>query len=109
MARDQGLEAIVNDELTGVKGITQKAMFGGHAWLVHGNLLCGARHDGLLVRLGRDQDEWALKTAGITPMITRGRIMNGWVRASAEAYGDDGLRRKLLNAALEFNRSLPNK
>ena len=109
MARDQGLEAILNDELTGVKGLTQKAMFGGLAWLVRGNLLCGARHDGLLVRLGKDQDAWALKTPGITPMVSRGRTMTGWVRATSQAYGDDSLRRKLLTAALEFNRSLPKK
>jgi len=29
-------------------------MFGGLAWLAHGNLLCGARDAGMLVRLGKD-------------------------------------------------------
>jgi hypothetical protein len=35
--------------------------------------------------------------------------MNGSVKASAEVYGEDALRRKLIKAALEFNRSLPKK
>ena len=45
MTRDKGLEALINDELDSVSGLTEKAMFGGWAWLLHGNLLCGARDD----------------------------------------------------------------
>ena len=109
MARDKGLEELVSDSLAGTPGLTQKAMFGGMAWLVNGNLLCGAREDGMLVRLGKDNDAWALKISGIAQMVMQGRKMNGWVRAAPEVYGDDGLRRKLLTAALDFNRSLPKK
>jgi hypothetical protein len=41
MARDKGLEELVNDSLAAVPRLTTKAMFGGLAWLVNGNLLCG--------------------------------------------------------------------
>jgi hypothetical protein len=109
MARDQGLEELLNDNLAGTKGLTQKPMFGGVAWLVNGNLLCGAREGGMLVRLGKGKDAWALKIPGIAPVVMQGRQMSGWVRAAPEAYGDDILRQKLLRAALEFNRSLPKK
>ncbi len=109
MARDEGLEALLSDDLAAVRGLAQKAMFGGMVWLLHGNLLCGARHDGMLVRLGKNKDVWALEIPGVAPMIMQGRRMNGWVRASAEVYGDDALRRKLIKAALEFNRALPAK
>ncbi len=109
MGRDKGLEEMVNDSLAGVPGLTQKAMFGGWAWLANGNLLCGSRDGGMLVRLGRDNDAWALNIAGITPMMIRDRRMNGWVRAAHEVYGNDELRRKLLKAALDFNRILPKK
>ena len=84
-------------------------MFGGWAWLLHGNLLCGTRSDGKLVRLGKGSDTWALVTPGITPMISRDRQMHGWVKAASEVYADDTLRRRLLKAALDFNRSLPKK
>jgi hypothetical protein len=109
MARDKGLEELLNDSLNAVPGLTQKAMFGGVAWLVDGNLLCGARDDGMLIRLGKDRDTWALKIAGIVPMMMQGRQMNGWVRAAPAVYGDDALRRRLLDAALDFSRSLPKK
>jgi hypothetical protein len=52
MTRDKGLEELVNEELSEELGITDKAMFGGWAWLLDGKLLCGARDDGMLVRLG---------------------------------------------------------
>lgn len=109
MARDKGLEELLANNLAGTPGLTQKAMFGGMAWLVNGNLLCGARDGGMLVRLGKDKDAWALEISGIRQMVMQGRRMNGWVRAAPEVYGDDGLRRKLLKAALDFNRSLPKK
>src|ERR1700758_5410846 len=109
MARNKVLEELLGDDLTQVRGITEKAMFGGWAWLLNGNLLCGARNDGMLIRLGKGNDAWALATPGIAPMIMRGRQMQGWVRAAPEVYEDDALRRKLLKAALDFIRSLPRK
>lgn len=109
MARDKGLEELLNEMLDGVPGMTQKAMFGGWAWLVNGNLLCGARQGGMLVRLGKRNDTWALEIPGVVPMIMRGRRMHGWIRAAPDVYGDDALRLKLVNAALQFNQSLPRK
>jgi len=107
--RNNVLEQILNDDFAPVRGITEKAMFGGWAWLLNGNLLCGDRNDGMLVRLGKDNDAWALAMPGIEPMIMQGRPMHGWVRAAPEVYEDDTLRRKLLKAALDFTRSLPKK
>ena len=109
MARDKGLEELLNDHLASVSGLTEKAMFGGWAWLVHGNLLCGARVGSMLVRIGKENEVWALKVPGISPMMIRERRMLGWVRATPDVYANDALRQKLLDAALEFNRSLSKK
>ena len=109
MARDRGLEEALNSDLEGVPGLLGKAMFGGWALLLNGNLLCGARDDGMLVRLGKDRDDWALAIDRVAPMVMSGRRMQGWVRAAPEACSDDALRRKLLDAALDFNRSLLSK
>jgi hypothetical protein len=107
--RDAALEALLQDALHGKQGITSKVMFGGTCWLLHGNLVCGARHDGLLFRLGRGNEAWALKTEHIEPMHSGARIMHGWVRAQPEAYASDALREKLLAAALAYAGSLPRK
>lgn len=109
MSRDTGLEELIAVDLAGIDGLTEKAMFGGWAWLINGNLMCGARADGMLVRLGAGRDGWALALPGIGPMLSRGKPMNGWLRAGPDAYGDDDLRRRLIAEALAFVRGLPPK
>lgn len=109
MARDAGLEELLKEQLGNRPGLSEKAMFGGWGFLLNGNLLCAAREDGMLTRLGKGNDDWALKLPGIIPMISRGRHMQGWVRAGAEAYGDDALRGRLLDAALAYVDTLPAK
>jgi hypothetical protein len=109
MTRDKGLEALVHHDLRGESALDGKAMFGGWAWLLNGNLLCCARDDGMLVRLGKGNDRWALHTPGIVQMVSNGRRMQGWVRAGPEVYCNDALRRKLLDAALVFVRALRPK
>jgi len=109
MARDSGLEDLIRADLPRDLGLTEKAMFGGWAWLLNGNLLLGAREEGMLTRLGKGRDGWALALDDIGPMISRGKAMGGWVRAGPKAYGEDPLRRRLIAAALEFVRALPGK
>ncbi|MCA1404564.1 TfoX/Sxy family protein [Ensifer sp. IC3342] len=109
MARDTGLEELVRQDLGDQPGLSEKPMFGGLAFLLNGNLLCGAREDGMLVRLGKGNDDWALALPGIVQMVMGERRMHGWVRAGVEAYGDDALRRRLLDAALGYVFSLPPK
>lgn len=109
MARDKGLEELVREHIGAGPGIAEKAMFGGLAWLLNGNLLCGASANGMLVRLGKDRDGWALELSDVIPMISKGRRMQGWVRAGPDAFGNDALRGKLLDAALAYVRSLPVK
>ncbi|ACB93685.1 TfoX/Sxy family protein [Beijerinckia indica] len=109
MARDEGLEELLREDLQAEPGLTEKTMFGGRAWLLNGNLLCCARDDGMLARLGKERDGWALEMPDIVPMKSGGRRMQGWVQAGPSAFGDDVLRRKLMDAALAFVRSLPAK
>jgi len=109
MARDAGLEALVGEALQELAGVSTKAMFGGRAWLLDGHLLCGARHDGLLVRLGKHQDAWALALPDVEPMRSGDRVMPGWVRCGPSVFGEDALRERLLSQAIEFVRSLPPK
>jgi hypothetical protein len=109
MARDAGLEELVRERLDAVAGLTERPMFGGRAWLHAGNLLCGARDDGVLVRLGKGNDRWALAIDGIVAMVSRGKVMSGWVRVAPDAFADDALAARLLTAALAFVRTLPPK
>lgn len=107
MARDRGLEELILDDLGPLQGLSDKKMFGGLAWMLDGHLLCGARDVGMMVRLGKGNDGWALELPDVAPMIMSGRP--GWVRASPDACADDALRKRLLDAAIAFVRALPPK
>lgn len=109
MPRDPGLEELVHTALRDQTGLTGKAMFGGWAFLLRGNLLCGIRRGSLMLRIGRDNEDWALKIPGVAPVVMRGRRMLGYVRAAPEAYADDAQRQRLLDAAVAFTRTLPGK
>ncbi|MDE1992247.1 MAG: cold-shock protein [Rhizobiaceae bacterium] len=109
MARDTGLEELLREELGERFGLTEKLMFGGWVVLLNGHLLCGAREDGMLVRLGKGNDGWALSLNDIKPMLSGARIMHGWVRAGPDAYGNDAVRKRLLLAALDYVGALPAK
>ena len=70
MARDAGLEELIREELGERAGLSEKAMFGGWAYLLHGNLLLGAREGSLLVRLGKGNDGWALALSAVALIAT---------------------------------------
>ena len=107
MARDLALETWLRAALSGERAVTEKAMFGGLAWLIGGHLTCAARADGMLARVGPERNGWALARPGVAPMIMRDRPLDGWVRAGPDA--DAATRRELLDAALAFVHALPAK
>jgi hypothetical protein len=109
MARDPSLEELIHATLGSLSGLTEKAMFGGWAFILRGNLLCGARQGSLMLRIGPDNEAWALKLPGVVPVVMRGRRMPGYVRAGPEVCVDDVVRERLLGAAVAFACSLPQK
>ncbi|SDX91203.1 TfoX N-terminal domain-containing protein [Modestobacter sp. DSM 44400] len=78
MAYDAGLAARVHEELEGRPGVTQKAMFGGLAFLVDGRMACCVTGDGLLVRLAPEEAAVALADPAIRPFDMGRRRMGGW-------------------------------
>ena len=109
MARDRELEQLVVDDLGPLPGLSEKAMFGGLAWMLDGHLLCAVSHAGIMVRLGKGNDGWALELDGVSQMVMARGNMPGWVRAGREACADEDLRRRLLDVAVTFVGSLPPK
>ena len=54
MAYDEGLATRVREAIGDQPGLAEKQMFGGLAFLVHGNMACGVRGGDLIVRLAAD-------------------------------------------------------
>jgi hypothetical protein len=107
--RDPGLEELVVEDLGALPGLSEKKMFGGLAWMLDGHLLCAASEKGIMVRLGKGNDAWALEEPDVAVMVMQGRTMSGWIRAGLDACADDDLRKRLLDKAIAFVATLPPK
>ena len=91
------------------KGITEKRMFGGLAFLLHGNMVCGVLNDNLVLRLGDKLAAEALAKAHVRPMDFTGRPMKSMVYVASEGFRDDSALTEWLGKALSFARTLPSK
>lgn len=68
MAYDEQLAARVRSALDGQAGLGERKMFGGLAFMVHGNMACGVEADRLMVCVGPDRHEEALGRPHAAPM-----------------------------------------
>ena len=85
-------------------------MFGGIGFLLNGNLLVGVRKDSLLVRLGPEQSDEALKKAHVSEFRITGRgRMKGWVVVSLDGVQNGGQLKGWLQRAMKFMGKLPAK
>lgn len=91
------------------EGLSGKKMFGGFAYLLHGNLCCGVRDDYLILRVGPDAYQQFLQSPHMHEFAPTGRVMRGWVVVEHGGFeGEDELRR-LISQAVDFTLSLPPK
>jgi TfoX/Sxy family transcriptional regulator of competence genes len=110
MAFSEELAERIRQGLARRKGIEEKRMFGGIGFLLNGNLLVGVRKDSLLVRLGLEQSDEALKQAHVSEFEIKGRgTMKGWVVVSLEGVQGDDQLKDWLQRAVKFVGKLPAK
>lgn len=89
MAYDEGLAARLRALLAG-RSVTEKRMFGGHAFLLDGHLTVAASgRGGLLVRVAADRSAELLERPRTARMVMGGREMAGWLWVTGEPDVDD--------------------
>ena len=110
MAFDEALAGRIRRRLARRKNVNERKMFGGIGFLLNGNLLVGVRKDSLLVRLGPDESDEALKEPHVSEFNIRGRgTMKGWIVVGLErVQGDDQLD-DWIQRAMKFVGALPAK
>ena len=109
MAYDEELAERVRRALAGRKGISEKKMFGGIAYMLGGNMFCGIVKDELMVRVGPQQYDDALARPHARPMDFTGRAMRGMVYVEPEGCRTDEALKSWLEQGLAFAASLPAK
>jgi TfoX/Sxy family transcriptional regulator of competence genes len=88
-------------------GLVEKQMFGGLAFLLHGNMVCGVRGDDLSVRVAAEEAEAALGEPGARPFDLTGRPMKGWLLVDANGHVEDDDLRRWVDRRLAYANSLP--
>jgi TfoX/Sxy family transcriptional regulator of competence genes len=109
MAYDAELAGRVRELVAGRDGAAERKMFGGIAFLVHGNMACGVLGDELIARLAHDEAEAALREPGIRPFDVTGRPLRGFVFVDADLVADDRELAQWVDAAANHAASLPPK
>ena len=109
MPYSESLAARIRDVLAGRHGITEKKMFGGIAFLLHGNMCVGVWKTSMIARLGAEGATVALKEPNIVEFDITGRPMKGWVVVEAEGIDTDKQLLQWVEQAVEFVGTLPRK
>jgi TfoX/Sxy family transcriptional regulator of competence genes len=92
MPYDESLAARIRRQLARKKGVEEKKMFGGLGLLLHGNMCVGVWKDSLVVRVGPEQYEDALREPFVGEFDVTGRPMRNWVAVEPEGVEDDQLK-----------------
>ncbi len=109
MAYDEGLAQRIREALADADGLSERRMFGGIAFMLHGNMAVGISGDELMVRVGPEAYDEALAQPHARVFDMTGRVMRGWVVVAAEGIADDGTLGEWVRRGANYARSLPPK
>ncbi len=107
---DEDLAHRIRELLAGQRGVTEKKMFGGLAFLVGGNMAIAASgQGGVLVRVDPEESERLVRTTRATEAVMRGRPMAGWLRVAPEDVRTKAQLSTWVERGSGCARSLPAK
>lgn len=108
MAYDERLAARVRLALAAELTV-EKKMMGGLCFMVRGHMCCGVEKERLMVRVGPQAHERALKLKHAAPMDFTGRPMRGFVYVLPPGVATQRGVGAWVKRGLEFVSSLPAK
>ncbi|HEX9627021.1 MAG TPA: TfoX/Sxy family protein [Acidiferrobacterales bacterium] len=109
MAADPRLTERVRGALARRRGVSEKRMFGGVAFLLNGNMCVGILGERLMVRVGADDYATALRRPHARPMDFTGRPLTGFVYVLPAGIRTTAQLRRWIDAGVDFAKSLGKK
>ena len=110
MAYDEELAARIRELIAGKRGVTEKKMFGGLAFLVGGNMAVAASgQGGLMVRVDPAESDALVAKTAASMVEMRGRQMPGWLRLTSEDVRTKRELAKWVERGRAYAGSLPAK
>lgn len=107
MAFDPGLAQRVREVLGERPGITERRMFGGLAFMVHGRMFVGVQAASLMARVGPERHDDALAMPGVRVMDFTGRPMKGYVYLDPPAIAEDPALQAWVRWCEDYAAALP--
>ena len=109
MAYSESLARRIRHVIAGQRGITEKRMFGGIGFMLNGNMCVGVWKSSLIVRLGPERADAAMKEPHVVAFDITGRAMKGWAMVEPDGLETDEQLSDWIVRAEEFVQTLPMK
>jgi hypothetical protein len=110
MAYDVELADRIREVVRGEPGLSERKMFGGLAFLIHGNMAVSASgKGGLLLRVDPAQTDALVDEPHVCRFEMRGRELDGWLRVDPAALETDDELRTWAAYGVAYARRLPPK
>lgn len=109
MADDQHLAIDIRSRIGSQPCPAEKEMFGGIAFMVHGNMAVGVSSDELMVRVGKEAHDEAVARPGARIFDLSARPMRGWILVSQEGLATDADLDSWIQQGVAYAESLPPK
>ncbi|HEV7937322.1 MAG TPA: TfoX/Sxy family protein [Solirubrobacteraceae bacterium] len=110
MTYDDDLAHRIREQLGDERGVTEKTMFGGLAFMLDGNMAGGITSGGeLMVRVGPDASDEALARPHTRVFDMTGRPMKGWILVSSEGFATKRQLSFWVRRGVTFARTLRTK
>jgi TfoX/Sxy family transcriptional regulator of competence genes len=109
MAYSESLARRIRQVFAGRRGIVEKKMFGGVGFMLNGNMCVGVWKTSLIVRLGPELADAALKEPNVVEFDITGRSMKGWAMVEPDGLETDEQLSGWIQQSVEFVETLPVK
>ena len=110
MAYDLELANRLRESLAAEPNTSEKAMFGGLAFMINGNLAVSVSgKGGLLLRVGPAETDALAAEPHAERAVMGGRTMNGWLRIDPQGLEDDAVFDRWVRRGVAFARTLTPK
>lgn len=109
MSYDEGLAERLRETLQSQKGISEKKMFGGLAFMSRGYMFIGITGNILMARVGPEYYQQALSRPHVRVMDFTGKPMKGYVFVDPPGFESDSDLSNWVQRCLRFAQSLPPK
>ena len=109
MTYDTGLAQRVREALEDRPGLSERAMFGGLAFLVDGKMFVGVQDSILMARIGPERHEDALAVPHVREMDFTGRPMRGYVYIDPPGLREDKDLKAWVQWCVSYISALPAK